>query len=70
MDVVSRQEEHRTQEEKMDYSYRGYEIEYIDFRNTWRLYRKDDPAQTVAYYDGDESLEDIKKDIDWHIENH
>ena len=54
----------------MDYSYRGYEIEYIDFRNTWRLYRKDDPAQTVAYYDGDESLEDIKKDIDWHIENH
>lgn len=62
----------RAQEEKkrMEYNYRGYKIEHIDFTNMWRLYREESPADTIAYYDGDETLEDIKKDIDWHIENH
>ena len=46
--------------------YRGYVIEWIDYRNDFRIINPKYPYQTVAYIDG--PLENVKRDIDYHID--
>ena len=54
----------------MTIKYRGYVIEKIDYTELWRIYKEERPQDTVAYADSDWSLDQVKEDIDWHIENH
>ena len=49
----------------MEFEYRGYIIDKIDHRDAWRV-RREGSEDTVVYMDGDCSIEDVKKDIDWH----
>ena len=46
--------------------YRGYVIEWIDYRNDYRIYDPKHPNWTVAYADG--PLENVKKEIDFNLD--
>ena len=46
--------------------YRGYVIEWIDYRKDFRIYDPKYPNQTVAYMEG--PLSNVKADIDFHID--
>lgn len=51
----------------MNYWYKGYCIEYISYRNLWRVYRFPYPQNTIAYCD---SLEEAKEGIDFNEGRH
>lgn len=46
--------------------YRGYVIEWIDYRKDFRIYDPKYPNQTVAYIEG--PLSNVKADIDFHLD--
>ncbi len=46
--------------------YRGYVVEWIDYRKDFRIYKPEHPEQTVAYMDG--PFSSIKEEIDFHID--
>lgn len=46
--------------------YRGYVVEFIEYRGDYRIYNPEHPNQTVAYVEG--PLMNVKKDIDFHLD--
>ena len=44
--------------------YRGFVVEFVDYRNDYRIYNPKYPNQTVAYED---SFENAKKGIDFYL---
>lgn len=49
-------------------AYRGFCAEYIKDKDEWRIFRKEKWNDTIAYYDGKETLEDIMTDIDFRLD--
>lgn len=45
--------------------YRGYVIEWIDYRDDYRVYNIKYPQQTVAYED---TIDEAKKGIDFYLD--
>lgn len=48
--------------------YRGYWITRTELTARWRIATEPDGYNTVAYEDGDMTLDEVKADIDFHLD--